>query len=270
MSATQERPQCPIGLVPFEAEGPNRPFGLACGHNISEENLRLVRLVKRGVATIAVITKASLVHMCSVHVSSCYKTSSIYVQFLNKLGRLECPVCNHPMASRNISDYKPNYGMIEILQLMEASVMLSSIPSVSPPSPTARNVDANANQEPQLESFPGSLSDWQPAVVAGASSDILAADSSELEALPRAGSQELVELWPRVMRRYWINAAEALGNRNSWEPWGVDSEGSVVYSSACLPMYPTPYLSTLIHMCKNTGFCVPQGMWGYNSVILAP
>ena len=42
-SSASERLQCPIGLVPFETEGPNKPIALPCSHNVSEEQFKLVR-----------------------------------------------------------------------------------------------------------------------------------------------------------------------------------------------------------------------------------
>lgn len=35
-------PECPISLVPFEAEGPNKPYSLPCNHDISMQQLKEV------------------------------------------------------------------------------------------------------------------------------------------------------------------------------------------------------------------------------------
>jgi hypothetical protein len=32
---------------------------------------------------------------------------------------LRCPICMHPLPSRDIADYRPNYGMITVLQLLD-------------------------------------------------------------------------------------------------------------------------------------------------------
>lgn len=81
---------------------------------------------------------------------------------------------------------------------------------------------------------PGNLSDALPVVGARASSEAPPVATSELEALPSAGSEELAHLWPRVVARYWIDAPEVLGTRASWEPWGLDADGHLVYSGALL------------------------------------
>jgi hypothetical protein len=62
----QERTQCPIGLVPFEADGPNRPFLLPCNHNVSEEQLQLVCSYSTTAGTFACLQSLLLHQLCSV------------------------------------------------------------------------------------------------------------------------------------------------------------------------------------------------------------
>jgi hypothetical protein len=156
---------------------------------------------------------------------------SVYMQFLNQSSRrrLECPLCSHPLPSRNFGDYKPNYGMIEVLQQLESSTALPAAISPQPAAPTTPSPRSHPSPMPENTYIPG-LSDVLPSVRAGSSNGTPAAATCELEVLPSAGSDALAHLWSRVVARYWINAQEVLGPRDLWEPWGVDSDGNVVYS----------------------------------------
>ena len=218
--------QCPIGLVPFEAEGPNRPILLACSHNVSEEQLKLVRSALSDTHFLANLAyKLPEYFTCT---ESWASADSSCLQFLNqRASRLNCPLCNHPLPSRSFSEYKPNYGMIHVLQQLQA------VPAdvAAPATPRQQPVAA---PDPQHVYMPGNLPDSLPVVGVGISAETPAAATSELEVLPSAGSEELAYLWPRVVARYWIAAPEVLGNRESWEPWGLNADGDLVYSGAFL------------------------------------
>lgn len=124
--------------------------------------------------------------------------------------------------------------MIEVLQQLEtASVRTSELtPQAAAPVTSPSQQQPSAAPETQNVYIPGTLAEVLPIVRVGSSNETPAAATSELEALPSAGSEELAHLWPRVVARYWINAPEVLGNRASWEPWGVDADGNLVYSGA--------------------------------------
>lgn len=145
-------------------------------------------------------------------------------------------MCNHPLPSRNIADYKPNYGMIEVLALQQQAPATAEVPAATSGISLTPLPPPNNLLEPQNLYVPGNFADVPdvPAARVGASNDTPPAATCELEALPRAGSEELAHLWPRIVAKYWIDAPATLSDRSSWEPWGVDPDGNVVFSGVIL------------------------------------
>jgi hypothetical protein len=138
------------------------------------------------------------------------------LQFLNQSSRpsLSCPLCSHALSSRNFSDYKPNYGMIDVLKELEISIALPLAASLQPVAPATPSPNRHTHSPPQAQNvyMPGNLTDLLPVAGGTSSGEATVASTCELEVLPSAGTDALTHLWPRVQARYWINAKVLLGS----------------------------------------------------------